>query len=275
MKKVQALNLFMNLGGDNVSFVVPMYTRKDGVISETTGTATCREIGIGNFASKLCYKPIGGKKPQEFYDKKLAFMTQKARVIFYKLNKTQFDALDSGKALNVIHIVEDAAGIPRTQVREVCVEGYPTPKYKVMFVSHNRWIRSSHTMSLWLMLLRLGFREASLRNKKVKDFKSLKEAMKDYPTNSCGTNASAVRDRYFAKKTINNWLPLMKNLDKIFPPNTPWRIRFNAAKVHKKSTGGGPYTGSIGTEGIFKLATKKASHKNAQRFYELVSKKGK
>lgn len=244
-------------GGGNLSLRIP--TQFEGnTITDITSQTSCRELAIGYFAGIMCKQIPKTKPAKERYFKRLHRMTGKARIIFTGLPIiAKEDVLNPEKVdtiLSTLHMVEEALGFPKTIMSRV-KDGQPR-LVKVMFTGHKKWLRSSHTMSLWALLIRLGLRRRDFR---VTTWEALEKVLKTYSNKLVGGSNTTERDSYYARQTYKTWLPLMKNVDKIYPVTVPWNDRFRSAKMHTRKTGGA-YTNSIGTEGIMLAASGKSQH---------------
>lgn len=260
MKTIESNYTFnTNLG---YSIKIPIGFDKEGKINATTSDTSCRELAIAYLASYLCDKKKGKEKKAAHLNQIKEVMS-KARVIFYGLGKMEFDLIDKKGALNVLHMVEEKLGIPKTTTVQIA-KLYKKGPYRVMFTGHNKWYRSSHTASLWMLLIRLGIRSLKFR---VDTWKELEVAIKKFPNKGAGSN-NTITDLYYAKKSFKNWIPLMANINKIFPPNTQWIYRFDAKKVHTHKKG--PYINSIGSEGILYLVSNASHHKCVPMFKKIM-----
>lgn len=268
-------HLFYN-GGTAIELRIPTEADKTGKITKITNCTTCRELAVGYFAGFMVekaskMKKMGKKRREEYIEahkEKIKWASKKARVILPSLSKKFADAIEAGKTLNVLNMLEDKVGWPRTEVYKF-EKAYKQQRRRYMFVGSNRWFRSSHMMSLWMLLIRLGVRSNSFRQD---SWEALEEDIKKFPQkNNYGSNTLS-GDQYYARLSMKNWVNLLKNLDKIFPANTKWIDRLDSTKVHQKPSKNIPYINSIGTEGISKLMLKKSHHVHAKRFYKIMEK---
>lgn len=248
---------------------VPINFTTDGTITALTNATTCRELAIGYFSSFLLKKMPTTKKGRAVRQRKIAQATEKARVIFYGLNNAQAKDLEGGKTLSVLHLLEEKISMPKTRV--VRIESADASRSnKFMFIGNNRWFRSSHTMSLWFLLIRLALRSKTFR---ATDWDELKKKLKKFPKEGHGGSNTLKRDQYYTRISFKNWIPLMTNVNKIYPPNVKWVDRFNPEKVHTAKDG--PYTNSIGSEGIMKLVKNQSHHAGGKVFKKIMKEASK
>ena len=224
------------------SFVFTYPTKiENGVIVGYTSSTTCRESLVSYIASRMRNKALS------------KVCLDKSRILIgigdTEFKKKRIEQVTSEKALAMVNIVEEQIGMPKTTVYAVDAPNL------FMFEGNINWFRSSYTISLWLLLLRIGIMES---NFKATTFNELKAHVTKH-------SVAGSFDMRYAKSTIHCWLPLMHNLDKLFPKK--WVDRFDPKKVllPQKS----PYAPSLGVEGIYNLATGTTLFNKLELFKEL------
>lgn len=273
MKQINYLLPNSLYGTSKFCTTIPYKFDEDGNIINSTARTVCREQAIGYFSTQI---KNGGTKGD------LVKSLNKARVVIMGITGPPASKISLQTALKVIHSLEDKLGYPRTSVKYVNVmrpNGNGLSSTAYMFEGCIKWYRSSHTMSLYHLILRFLLRDSLLIRKSVVDvhdfdsflqFVNTAEELKK--SKDCMTSGAsfAIEDRKYVLLTAKYWLPLMQNLDSIYSPKVPWVKRFDAKKVLIKN---GHYLPSINNEGIFNLVDGKAHHKSANIFKELVIKK--
>ncbi len=241
----------------------------NGNLNKTICYSSCREIAIRNYANFMISTPPNDENFARRYKANKRIIQSKSRVIFPGTSNKMFNDVISGKTLKTLHLIEKTLGMTKTYPVELLnCDGSRGNRKKLMFVGSNKWYRSSHTMSLWLLILRLGFRVPEFTGKTIDDLARL---AKKYPkTSNYGGNTATV-DKTYVKHTFHSWMPLMQNLNSIFSPKILWRNRFDVKKVHIKLPNHIYGGGSVGTEGISRLI-KDSRHLSAPKFKKMLNK---
>lgn len=256
--------------GTGVMLTIPLgFNLINGNLSRVTGYSSCREIAIRQYADFMISVPPKRKDYARRYKINKRIIQAKSRIIFPSLDDTMFKDIISGTTLKTLHLIEKSLNMPKTYPVELLMaDGSSFVHKKVMFVGSNKWYRSSHTMSLWLLILRLGFRVPEFTGKTIADLTKL--AANYNKVSSSGGNSIAV-DKTYVRHTFHSWIPLMENLNSVFSPKVPWINRFNYKKTHVKLPSDMYGHGNIGTEGISKLI-KDSRHVDAPKFNKILNK---
>lgn len=237
-----------------LAMCIPTTISKAGTVTEITGIHICREEVIRYFQLATTNNREGFKKTLD-----------KARVLVFSLAAKDITPDNLKKVLKPIQILENEVGLPLTKV--VLVNSACSGK-TIMFEGSIKWFRSSHTMSLWLLILRVCLRAPNLLQgnsfkKVIRSTKSLRE-----PVSSSGVNFAA-EDEGYIKATIHTWIPLMRNLDKIFPKHVKWENRYDADKTLKRKSRN-VYLHSTKSEGIYMLTRGESQHIGANIFNKII-----
>jgi len=272
---MKEIKLYEKVPGRNMrmSFSIPTQLDGDGNILMRTSGSLCREQVIWKFSQQL----MGTKVVRNRLIKTL----DKSRVIVHHLSINDTTDKRLKKVLSTINAIEKEIGIKNTIIKKVTIDADPSYNM-IMFEGPIQWFRSTHTMSLWLLIIRMSIQGHKKFNST--SFKKLHKLIKDvskafplqtYPnyTTIAGLQKDGwswqKSDLYHVCKTIDYWLPLMKNLDIIFPHRDKWKTRYNNTKTLEKPKNS-VYFPSNSCEGIFYLVEKKSRHKNRHIFYKIM-----
>jgi len=265
-------NLLPHIGSGMIFTVPTGFNLINGNLSRITGYSSCREIVIRQYADFMTSTPPKRKDYARRYKANKLIIQSKARIIFPNIDNVMFNNVESGTTLKTLHLIEKSLNIPKTYPVELLThEGAKFVHKKVMFVGDNKWYRSSHTMSLWLLILRLGFRVPEFAGKTIADLEKL---AKNYPKTSNYGGNTPTKDKTYVKHTFYSWIPLMENLNFIFPSRVPWANRFDYRKAHIKLPNNIYGGGNVGSEGISRLI-KNSKHIGAPKFNKMLKKMGK
>jgi len=238
---------------------IPIKLEKNGDVSEWTNCYYCREQIISEFTNLLTAR--------KEHSAKIIKTLDKARLLVFNLKDSDMKEDSIKKVLTTIGVIEKKVGMPRTIVKRVINKEILS--YNIlMFEGSIKWYRSSHTMSLWLLLIRLCLRDPNMFYGET--FSELCEIAKTFPKGpeSNGINWVA-EDKGYCRSTIHAWIPLMSNVNSIFPPKVRWTSRYDINKVHEAKPGNA-YVTQPYVEGIHKLATGDSLHVGQKKFNEIM-----
>lgn len=250
------------LPGGSQQMAIPTRFSNVGNILRTTAPYKCREQICSAFITAL---------QRDSFKPNRATVLNKARIILYNLSDDEVTDAYLKKVLKPIRLLEKECKLPRTQVKELTCN-WRTGNF-IMFEGSNKWYRSSHTMSLWLMLIRVGMNFPNTLE--VNSFKELQALAKTFPKHP-GTNGLnwLKEDKGSIRESIDTWVPLMKNLNEIFPPTDKWINRYDYRKQHLKpqvTHNHLSYLRPCSKEGILLLGKGQSQHKyykNLKQFLE-------
>jgi hypothetical protein len=252
------------------SMAIPIKFSSNGDILETTTAYKCREQICDEFIDALLYPTKSNKIDA-------SKVLNKARLIVYKLSDYEISNKHLKQVLKPIRLLEKECKLPRTQIKKLTCN-WQDGNY-IMFEGSNKWYRSSHTMSLWHLLIRFGMLFPG--NLEVNNFAELKKLIKTFPEHP-GTSGCHwfEEDQGSMRETIDIWVPLMTNLNKVFPPGEKWTTRYNNKKQHIKPTLDSKNNGDYGylracyREGILMLAKGESLHKHSTSLKQFLKKEG-
>lgn len=254
-----------SLGGSE-QMAIPLKFSRIGNVLKTTTPYKCREQICSAFVRALTNQPI---------TKDTRTALSKARIMLYNLPAEKVTDAYLKKVLKPIRLLEKECKLPRTQVKKL------TCNYKVgnfiMFEGSNKWYRSSHTMSLWHMLIRLGMTYPTTLES-ANTFEELQEQAKTFPKHPRTSGGNWLKeDKGSIRETIHTWVPLMKNLNKIFPPTDRWADRYDNQKQHIKPQSnhgmlGYVYLRPIAKEGILLFGQGLSHHRHYENFKPFLEK---
>ena len=232
----------------------PIEFTNTGNVKAITSKFMCREQLIGAFMVEIRSER-----------KKIKKNLDKARIIVFNLPDVTDDNLK--KVIKPLNVIEKEMGLPKTRIIHVVTN---ENQNDLMFEGSIKWYRSSHTMSLWLMILRVCLRNPDILYGET--FKDILKKVKKFPV-YCGTNGEdfELEDRGYIHDTIHVWIPLMKNINKIFSFRTSWKTRYTADKIYTSPNH--EYTPAVQYDGIYSLVTNKSKHDNVDKFRKLVLNK--
>lgn len=237
---------------------IPTHFSTIGNIIKTTNIYTCREQVVTSFVSALA---------NDSNDKNIVKNLDKSRLLYFGVLPKHLSKAYLVKVLKPIHLLEKECKLPKTKVFHV-VHPNSTNITTVMFEGSPKWYRSSHTMSLWMLLLRAGMRNpATLYVESYNDLITLSKTFQKHP----GTSGSnwLKEDMACIKETIHTWVPLMANLNEIFPYTVKWKDRFRASLHHTKKNVN-HYRNSCAKEGIRTLGIGKSQHVNSDKLKTFI-----
>jgi len=235
----------------------PTVISSRGNINGISSVYKCREQIIRNFTMCLTnlHHRIALKK-----------VLDKSRIIVFGLKKSDITSSNLKKVLTSINIIEDEIGMSRTTIIRVISKKFKN-RHMIMFEGSNKWYRSSQTMSLWLMLIRICLRDFSFYGKTFKDLTKIAKTFPKY--NGSSGIYWAKEDKGYIRETIHTWIPMMKNINKIFPFQRHLKNRYNNRKV-LNHPGKGKYLNQCYTEGIYKFALGTTQSKDYNKFKEIM-----
>lgn len=231
---------------------IPSEFNKFGNITKIMGTLKCRESITHHFVNTV--------NSSKAFVKTL----NKARVIITGFNVEEAKVLRLKKTLNFIHRIEKESNIsPLTSIKDV-ITPWKLPYKVFMFEGSNKWYRSSHTMSLWHLILRSCSRDEGLASTTTKE-EILKYINKWKAEVKTSGQLWEKEDQAHIKSTYNNWVNLMKNINEIFPKNVHWANRYKADKTFNKPSADCYYP-STHRDGIRNFITGNSPHKALKAF---------
>jgi len=248
-------------GSWTYAFSIPkkIYNEGNELCVDTVGCSQCRETATNIFASAIMAGYID---------------LTKARILFTGLLATHTDDHAIIKILDIINTVENAIGFSKTTVDMVVYKkeivkpeeefGF---KNMLMFSGSNKWYRSPQTMSLYLLLLRIALKYHALIV--CTDMSTLVKSILKLPH----VSGTAIADQDIIKhfKAVAKLIvPIMKNINLIFPSKRTWKHRFDAEVVNKQYK---YYRNSIGVEGIFSFVSGASQHIDTKRFVDVFDEK--
>ena len=248
-----------NLGNINLyrHMAFPTAISSLGNINSISCAYKCREQVISEFGKYMTNLQRR---------RKLRKVLNKSRIIVFALKNSDMEVANLEKVLKTINIIEDEIGMSKTSI--IHVVSKKNKKNMLMFEGSKKWYRSSQTMSLWLMLIRICLRDPS--SFYGKNFKDLVKIAKVFPKYKGSSGIHwAEEDRGYIHETIHTWIPLMKNINKIFPFQRRLKDRYNNIKVLKLSKKG-KYLNKCYVEGIHKFATGITQSKDYDKFKEIM-----
>jgi len=235
------------------SMSIPLEFSKKGDITHYTTPYRCREQVASNFIRAILNNKINKNT------------LTKARILLFVVPTAKLTTAYFKKVLVPIHLIENECNMPKTTVKLV---KYKDSKF-VMFEGSIKWYRSSQTMSLWHLLIRFctNYDSHILNVKTLKKLYEVVNTFKKHP----GTNGSdwILEDKGSMKESIHLWIPLMKNLNEIFPPTDKWTTRYSTAKQLTKVKPGA-YRHSMATEGIYTLGVNMSQHRYANKLSQFL-----
>jgi hypothetical protein len=242
------------------TMTIPLEFSSIGNITKTTRPFKCREQICSAFARNMTTNTNN-------FTVDPVKVLNKARIILCQLPDNKMTEASIKKTLKPIRLLEKECKLPRTKaIKLLCTwsEGN-----FLMFEGSNKWYRSSHTMSLWHMLIRVAlWYPETLKGATFNEIVNEAASFSKHPGTS--GNNWLLEDRGSIKETIHTWVPLMKNLNKIFPPSDPWARRFDCKKQHT-SSGHYSYLRPVAKEGILELGKGRSQHihkNNLKQFLE-------
>ena len=246
---------------------IPIKFASNGDVLETTIAYKCREQICDGFVDALLYPTKSNKIDA-------SKVLNKARLILYKLSDHEVSSNHLKQVLKPIRLLEKECKLPRTQIKKLTCN-WQDGNY-IMFEGSNKWYRSSHTMSLWHLLIRFGMLFPG--NLEVNNFIELKKLIKTFPYHPNTSGQSWFHeDKGSMKESVDIWVPLMANLNKIFLPSERWITRYNNEKQHIKPEPDSQnyvYLRMCYREGILVLARGESQHKYSSRLKRFLKREG-
>lgn len=171
--------------------------------------------------------------------------------------------------IKVLNILEDHYDWPLTKMFDVeptthSVLGYGKQRsFSKLLVGSSKWRKSSHMLSLFLLLFRLPTRSAKFY--KVENYEQLMELCRQYAglpePGSKGVAKAVSGDKHYIARTMKFWDPLMTNLDKMFKGMIAKRI-FDKDGYHQRYR----------NEGISKLCGFQCSNTEINKRFAILAK---
>lgn len=255
--KIRKINTVNAIGTNGITgMAIPIkFNKKNGVRHvEHYGASYCREVLVNNFERCIEQKTV---------------KLDKARITFIGLSRRFHDEEIILKVLKTINTIEEAIGIEKSTATIIVYSKNPPADRlnMLMFSGPIKWYRSSHTMSLYLLILRLAIKGVDYINNT--DYNSIVESIKQHIIEY--TNIKILTDEKYFIEAEFMILPLMRNLDDIFSVKRKWANRFDRMIVHTKV---GKYRRLIGTEGIHCLSTGDSQHKDVEKLALVLKREG-
>ncbi len=239
----------------------PIVISSLGNIDKISPVYKCREQIITNFTSRVMM--TNSNTP-------MIKVLDKARIIVFALQKSDVTTKRLSNILKPIRMLEEEVGFPRTTVKHLVSKKYPARNI-LMFEGSNKWYRSSQTMSLWLLLIRTCLRSYKILNSST--YEEMVKRGKALPSGATSNGMEwAKEDQRSIAKSIHIWSPMLKNINKVFPFQRPWKERFDKRKVHKNANNTKTYLNSCSNEGIFYFGKGISQHVGYNILKEIMEK---
>jgi hypothetical protein len=197
--------------------------REKNKVVQLTSFDTCREA----FANRI-YDDMAIEK-HRLSDKKLQCLVR-ITLAMYDYDKMNFAKKErrfenqTKAGLKVLNILEDHYGWPLTKMFNVepftsgAIGSTKRQCFSKLLVASNKWRKSSHITSLFLLLFRLPTK--NMQFLKVSDYEHLMKLCRQYAglpeSGNKGVAKAVSGDKYHVAKTIKFWGPLMTNLNELF-----------------------------------------------------------
>lgn len=206
----------------HLAHVVP--TKKKDTYQISSGFRTCRDYFLGltiKAAQGKIFACMSTDKARILFVQKgyhsfvLDTMTEKeAEKCIRESTEKHKKVIENGR--NILHIMEDAAGWPRTTFYEmipVAKRKYPSTT-AIMAVGSKRWIKTPYSLSLFILLIRSGRMEELQDVENYEDLVSrcirIKKKHEDVNRREFSS------DRARIAESCLHWLFFMKNQARIF-----------------------------------------------------------
>lgn len=247
----------------NIGFAFAHARREKNRVIQITEFDTCREA----FANRI-YDDVS-EKEHKLNDRKLQCLVRIAISAHdYDGREKKFEK-QTKTGLNILNILEDHYNWPLTKM--FSVEPFtvwpdgrsPRRNFSKLLVGSSKWRKSSHIVSLFLLLFRLPTK--SMKFYKVENYEQLIKLCRQYsglPEPGSKDFAKMVSgDKYNIARTIKFWGLLMTDLNKLFRGMT-------SKSIYDKADYGQHYR----NEGISKLCGFRSSNSKINKRFAILAK---
>ena len=237
--------------------------REKNRVIQLTGFESCREA----FANRI-YDDLALEK-HRLSDRKLQCLVRIVMPVYGCDEKVRKFENQTKAGLKVLNILEDHYGWALTKMFDVgpttySMIGYGKQRgFSKLLVGSNKWRKSSHIISLFLLLFRLPTRGTKFY--KVENYEQLMELCRQYAglpePGSEAAAKSVAGDKYYVARTMKFWDPLITNLDEMFKGMTAKSI-FNKEGYHQHYR----------NEGISKLCRFQCANTEINKRFAILAK---